>query len=335
MMNMSLYGQRIVVTGGAGFIGSHLVDALVQAGARVTVYDNFTSGFEANLAKVEGDVEVVRGDILDAEALNRVVSGADAIAHQAAQLEIIKCIETPVEDLRSNAEGTLNVLEAARRNDVGRVVWASSACVYGQAQTVPESETHPRVPNWPYGISKLAAEQYARLYHDYYGFDTVGLRYSIVYGPREWYGRVMTAYLRRALDGEPPVIWGGTQQRDFVYVEDVVRMNVACLAAKTPLGNQVFNVSTGRGTSIRELAELVSQTFGLSAPIVEDIAEGEVSNLVAGRMRLPAELQRMVLDPTAAREAVGWSPSKELPAGMLAEMDWLRANSDRWSVMHY
>ncbi|MGH2914916.1 MAG: NAD-dependent epimerase/dehydratase family protein [Solirubrobacteraceae bacterium] len=332
---MSLSGQRIVVTGGAGFIGSHLVEALVRAGARVAVYDNFSSGFEDNIADVAHDVEVVRGDILDPEALNRVVRGADAIAHQAAQLEIMKCIETPVEDLRSNAEGTLNVLEAARRNDVRRVVWASSACVYGQAQTVPEAETHPRAPNWPYGISKLAAEHYARLYYDYYGFDTVGLRYSIVYGPREWYGRVMTAYLRRALDGGSPVIWGGTQQRDFVYVEDVVRMNVACLAAETSLRNQVFNVSTGRATSIRELAEMVSRTFGLGEPIVEDIAEGEVSNLVAGRMRLPAELQRMVLDPGAAREVVGWRPTTELPAGMMAEMEWLRANADRWSVMHY
>ncbi len=332
---MPLAGQRILVTGGAGFIGSHIVDALVREGARVTVLDNFSSGFEENLAGVRDDVEVIRGDILDADALMQAARGMDTIVHQAAQLEIVKCIETPVEDLRSNAEGTLNVLEAARHNNVGRVVWASSACVYGQAETVPESEQHPRVPNWPYGISKLAAEHYARLYHDYYGFDTVGLRYSIVYGPREWYGRVMTAYLRRALDGDPPVIWGGTQQRDFVYVDDVVNMNVACLAAAEGLGNRVFNVSTGRGTSIRELAELVADTFELGEPVVEDVAEGETSQLVAGRMRLPAELKQMVLDPSAARDALGWAPTTELPAGMRAEMDWLRENVDRWSVMHY
>jgi UDP-glucose 4-epimerase len=331
---MRLAGSRILVTGGAGFVGSHVVDQLVRAGARVTVFDDLSSGHEANLEGVRDDVELVRGSILDADALRTAGRGADAICHQAAQLEIIRCIEEPLEDLRSNAEGTLNVLEAARKLEIGRVVYASSACVYGQAQHTPESEDHPTEPNWPYGVSKLAAEHYARLYGDYYGIETAGLRYSIVYGPREWYGRVMTAFLRRGLDGEAPVVWGGHQVRDFVYVGDVAAGNLACLQAEE-LPHRVYNLSTGRGTTVRELADTVAAMMDLGGPIYEDVAEGQASELVDGRVRLPAELATMVLDPRRAAEDLGWAARTDLRTGMEREVAWLRDHRDRWTVMHY
>lgn len=328
-------GQRVLVTGGAGFIGSHITDALVRAGARVRVLDDLSSGFRENLADVAGDVELVEGSILDEDTVTAAVRGVDAICHQAAQLEIIRCIEEPLEDLRSNAEGTLRVLEAARVCGVRRVVWASSACVYGQAQAELQPESHPTSPNWPYGVSKLAAEHYARLYHELHGVSTTALRYSIVYGPREWYGRVLTAFLRRALDGQPPVIWGGRQQRDFVHVSDVVAANLALLADQRFEGSRVFNVSTGRGTRIRDLAALVCEAFELAPPIFEDVAEGEASELVDGRVRLPAELAHMVLDPAALHQAIGWQAKIALPDGLLSETAWLREHADRWSVMHY
>jgi len=331
---VNLNGKRILVTGGAGFIGSHIVDDLLRRGAEVRVYDNFSSGFRENLRHVERDIEIIEGDVLDLDSLERACEGCDAISHQAAQLEIIKCIETPIEDLRVNAEGTLNVLECARRLDIGKVVYASSACVYGQAKQVPQPEEHPLRPNWPYGVSKLAAEHYARLSWEYYGIRTIGLRYSIVYGPREWFGRVLTVFLERALDGEPPVLWGGHQQRDFVYVEDIARLHTACLE-EDGTGAEVFNGSTGIGTSIRELAELVCERFDLPDPIEEAIAEGEESTLVSGRMRLPAELQRMILDSTKAHSRFGWTPETRLPDGLEREMEWLRDHRERWVEMHY
>jgi len=331
---MNLKHSKILVTGGAGFIGSHIVEDLVRAGASVHVFDNFSSGRIENLEKVRNEIEVIEGDILDMKALLQAVSDMDAISHQAAQLEIIRCIETPIQDLRSNTEGTLNVLEAAKQLDIQKVVYASSACVYGQANYVPEDEMHPTLPNWPYGVSKLAAEQYARLYNEYYGIGTIGLRYSIVYGPREWFGRVLTVFLKRALDGEPPVVWGGGQERDFIYVDDVVRFHRLCLE-KDGLGSQVFNVSTGIGVNIRKLAEMVCDLFNLGKPVLEDVREGEQSEIIEGRVRLPAELKQMILDPGKASEYFGWHPNIRLSDGIQKEYEWLQDNSNHWTEMHY
>ena len=331
---MEIAKLKVLVTGGAGFIGSHIVEDLVRHGAAVRVYDNLSSGCEANLDPVRRDVEIVRGDILDVRELRRAATGMDVVCHQAAQLEIIRCIEAPVEDLRSNTQGTLNVLEAAKLCGIRKVVFASSACVYGQAQYTPQDEAHRTLPNWPYGISKLASEHYARLYHDSYGIETIGLRYSIVYGPREWYGRVLTAFLKRALEKKPPVVWGGHQQRDFVYVTDVARVNRLCIE-HDGLAHQILNVSTAVPTSVVELATLVCGLFGLDEPIFEDVPEGEPSPLMEGRIRLPAELQMMVLDNRRAMELLDWVPAVALRDGIRTEMQWLMDNADRWVVMHY
>lgn len=331
-MNMS--NSKFLVTGGAGFIGSHIVDDLLNSGAKVRVFDNFSSGHMDNINHIKDEIEIIEGDILNLELLINAASGVNAISHHAAQLEIMKCIDNPVEDLRSNAIGTLNVLEVARRFDIPKVVFASSACVYGQARYIPQDEAHPTEPNWPYGVSKLTAENYARLYSDYYGIETIGLRYSIVYGAREWYGRVLSAFLRRALDTKPPVVWGGEQERDFIYVSDVVRFHRHCLERDTS-ESTIYNVSTGNSTSIKQLAELVCQTFDLPEPIYERIKEGERSKLVEGRIRLPAELKQMVLDNKKAMQEMDWEPQVHLDEGIILEMDWLELNPGRWSVMQY
>jgi UDP-glucose 4-epimerase len=330
-----LDGLRILLTGGAGFIGSHIARDLVAAGAHVRVYDDFSSGHRDNLRDVESQVEIVEADILDADALLRAAEDVDVISHQAAQLEIIRCIENPGADLRSNAQGSLNVLEAARRARVPRVVYASSACVYGQAAYVPQDEHHPTAPNWPYGVSKLAAEHYARLYADYYGVRTIGLRYSIVYGPHEWFGRVLTVFLKRAFERQPPVVWGGSQRRDFVFVQDVVELHRRCLVDDS-LSCELFNVSTGVGTSIRELACLICRQFDLREPVYEETAPGEPSALVTDRIRLPAELETMVLSPAKAGRRLGWTPKVPLADGLRAEADWLsQGGLDGWRTMHY
>ncbi|MBV8117541.1 MAG: NAD-dependent epimerase/dehydratase family protein [Candidatus Eremiobacteraeota bacterium] len=329
--------KSILVTGGAGFIGSHVVEDLLANGHRVTVFDNFSSGTPENLAAVRDDVEIVRGDVLDRDAVVAAARGKDVISHQAAQLEITKCMEDPIGDLRTNLIGTLNVLEAARRAGVERMINASSACIYGQAVTRPSDEdAHPHNPNWSYGVSKLAAEKYAQVFSNDYGFPVFSLRYGIVYGPREWYGRVLTIFLKRALDGRPPVVFGdGEQIRDFVFVDDVIGVHRACVETAL-VGAHSFNAGTGVATSIAELADIVCEVTGIdAAPVREHVAPGERSALVDGRMRLPAELSVMQLSPEKTERVLGVRPATVLRDGLAREWTWLREHPQRWDEMHY
>lgn len=331
---MNLDGKTVVVTGGAGFIGSHIVDQLIRLGARVHVFDNMSSGYQENL--LHPQVEFTSGDVLDRAGLVEAVTGADLICHQAAQLEITKALDDPVGDLRVNTEGTLNVLEAARQLQIERVVFASSACVYGQARERPQAESHPTEPNWAYGVSKLAAEQYGRLYAEEFGIAVTALRYSIVYGPREWYGRVLPIFLKRAMNSEAPVVFGdGTQERDFVFVTDVARLNIHCLEDDRQ-GFRVYNASSGVATSIAQLAGIVSETFKTPDVMFEDVKPGERSTLVEqGRMRLPSELEVMHLSPEKAAEDFGWRAEVPLHVGVVEEFAWCRDNPGRWQTLSY
>jgi UDP-glucose 4-epimerase len=334
---VKIAGANVLVLGGAGFIGSHLVEDLVRAGARVTVFDDFSSGLEENLAAVRDGVDVLRGSILDREALARAMRGRDAVSHQAAQLEITKCIDDPLSDLETNLVGTINVLVAARDAGVKKIVNASSACVYGQNETGGPSDeiAGPTDPNWSYGASKLAAEKYAQVFAADYGLDVTSFRYGIVYGEREWYGRVLTIFLKRALAGKPPVVFGrGDQLRDFTYVGDVVAAHRRALE-RDGEGAISLNVGTARATSIRELAEEVCALTGGGEPLFEDVAPGETSSLVDGRLRLPAELQRMQLDNARIAATLGVRPETTLREGLAREWAWLQEHAARWTVMHY
>jgi UDP-glucose 4-epimerase len=229
------------------------------------------------------------------------------------------------------------VLDAARKAGVQRFINASSACIYGQAVNPPSREDDsPHDPNWSYGASKLAAEKYAQVFSHDYGFPAFSLRYGIVYGPREWYGRVLTIFLRRALSGNAPVIFGkGEQLRDFVYVGDVVRVHRACIETGLA-GAHSFNAATGIATSIAALAEIVAEETGTGLePLHEEIAPGQRSELVDGRLRLPSELEVMQLSPEKTERLLGVRPSTPLREGIRNEWTWLRENADRWSVMHY
>lgn len=324
--------MRVFITGGAGFIGSHIVEQLVKDGHRVTVYDDLSSGKRHHLAAVSGDVELVEGDILNYDALARAMRGAELVSHQAAQLEILACNDNPAHDLQVNTIGALNVLRAAVENGAGKVVQASSACVYGQAVQIPENEdTHPTQPNWAYGVSKLASEKYGAIFQDRYGLPVVSLRYGITYGPREWYGRVLTIFLKRALQGEPPVVFGaGDQVRDFISVEDVRRLHHLCLFNSAADGT-VLNAGTGVGTTVRELAELVVSVAGLKqAPLTEAVEPGEHSRLMPFRVRLPQEMGQMVLDPAKAGKLLDWTPQVPLAEGIREEWEWLRSHPGAW-----
>jgi UDP-glucose 4-epimerase len=181
----------------------------------------------------------------------------DIVSHHAAELEVFTGIDNTKRDLRINIEGTVNVLNAALKNGVKKVLYASSGGVYGQAQYLPESENHPLMPHWPYGVSKLAGEKYCVQYYLLYGLPTVSLCYGIVYGPREWYGRVLTLFIKRVLEGKSPIIFGdGNQRRDYVYIDDVVNANILCLKSENVDG-KIFNVGGGNTYSIKNVADIV------------------------------------------------------------------------------
>lgn len=331
-----LKGKKVLVTGGAGFIGSQIVERLLKEGASVRVLDNFRTGLHENLSKVINDIELINGSILDHDDLAKACKGIDLISHQAAQLEITRAIDDPVEDLVTNTVGTLNVFKAAVDAGVERVVFASSAGVYGQAVSTPQNEdTHPTEPNWAYGVSKLATEKYATIFQNTHGLKTVALRYGIVYGPREWYGRVLTIFLKRALENQPLIVFGeGEQIRDFVNVKDVVDMNILCLEDNNST-NQIFNVATAQGTTISELAELVRKVTGKKIEVIhEEVKEGESSKYY-DRIRLPQELKELVQSYEKASKLVGWKPTVNLEDGIREEFEWLKENASQWQKMNY
>jgi nucleoside-diphosphate-sugar epimerase len=324
--------KKIFVTGGAGFIGSHIVESLVKKNYDVTVYDDFSSGHKEYLKEVINDIRIIDGDILDYEKLKFSMRGFDFVSHHAAQLEIVLCLRNPVEDLKTNTIGTINVLQASVENKIKKVMNASSACVYGQARSIPEKESdHPTNPNWAYGVSKLASEKYCEVYRQTYGLQIVNLRYAIIYGPREWYGRVLTMFVKRVLEDRPPVIFGdGNQIRDFTYVGDAVEIHNRALENENANG-KVYNVSTGLGTTIKDLAYKVIELSGKKLePVFEEVREGDYSSHIPHRVRLPMELRQMVLDNQKASLDLGWRPQTPLSIGLRYEYEWLQDNLGMW-----
>jgi len=273
-------GNNVLVTGGAGFIGSHLVDALVQANS-VTVLDNRSSG---KLANIHPRAEFVEGDIRDRETVRSAMEDVDAVFHQAGMVSVEQSVAEPVESQSVNVDGTVTVLDCARQQDV-RVVAASSAAVYGHPDTVPVPETAKLTPTSPYGIDKLALDHYTRRFAGVYDLPTVVLRYFNVYGPRQSasdYSGVITTFLQQARHGEPLTVHGdGSQTRDFVHVSDVVRANL--LAATTEHTGEAFNVGTGTGTSVDELSHLVREFVASDAGVTRvDSRDGDIDRSRAG-----------------------------------------------------
>jgi nucleoside-diphosphate-sugar epimerase len=259
-----------LVTGGAGFIGSHLVERLLNAGGRVRVLDNFSTGGLANLpfAAGAGDrLEVVDGDIRDLALLERLSRGVDVVFHQAALRSVPRSIEEPLAANENNVTGTLNVFESARRTGVRRVVYASSSSVYGDRPDLPKREDQALAPISPYAVSKAASEQYAAVWSRLYGVPTVGLRYFNVFGPRQdpasEYAAVIPRFILWALEGAPLEVHGdGTQSRDFTYVDNVVDANLAAARAPALRGGEVFNIGCGDRISLLAIIERLEAIVG-------------------------------------------------------------------------
>ncbi|HDO42130.1 MAG TPA: NAD-dependent epimerase/dehydratase family protein [Candidatus Bathyarchaeota archaeon] len=335
---MDTEGKKVMVTGGAGFIGSHLVEEYLKNDAeKIIVYDDFSSGTMENLIHIKDNrLKIVKGSILDESLLNRVVRSEriDIIDHQAAELEIYSGIRDAKRDAEINIFGTINVLNSAIKNNVKKVLFASSGAVYGRAETAPQSETCLPRPHWPYGVSKLSAERYCLQYNELYGLNVTAFRYSIVYGPREWFGRVLTMFIKRIfLENKPPIVFGdGTQTRDYVYVKDLVKAHMLAIRSDKSFG-QVFNISSGKGIKIRDLASLLLEISGKNFDIIfDDPKEGEASQYQPERIRLPGELKTFVLDNGKARSILGWKPKTELRDGLIEEINWILENPSRWRV---
>ncbi len=332
---MKMKNKRIMVTGGAGFIGSHIVDSLLEKCEEVIVYDNFSTGTMENLRHVKEspNLKIVKGDILDRDKLKKYMENVDVVSHHAAELEVFTGITDMNQDLRINVEGTLNVLSAAINSRAGKFIYASSSGVYGQAKYTPEDENHPLDPHWPYGVSKLAGEKYCTMAWNLYRFPTVSLRYAIVYGSREWYGRVLTMFIKRCLEGKSPVIFGdGEQTRDFVYVSDVAKAHNLAIRKKNANG-KVFNIGSGVPTSINELAKtIINQINPGIKPVYDNPKEGEGSKYQPERKRLIGELKDLLLDISYAKKILGFRPRTSLDAGIKNEVEWAKINRGRWNV---
>ncbi len=295
--------MRVLVTGGAGFIGSHIVEGLLQAGHEAIVLDDLSHGKRENLPPGTPLYEV---DVRDGAAVEAVLDKVhpQVILHQAAQVSVPYSVAYPAEDGAVNVLGTLNLLEGAQRHRVEKFVFASSVAVYGPPQYLPCDEYHPTVPLSPYGMSKWAAESYIRLFHRLYGLRYTILRYGNVYGPRqdaEGEAGVIAIFVSRMLAGEPTVIDGdGEQTRDFLYVGDVARANLLALEGGD---GETLNLGTGRATSILELWRLLRRLTGYA---------GEE------RHGLPrtGDIRHMVLDAARAREVLGWEAETTLEEGL-------------------
>jgi UDP-glucose 4-epimerase len=304
-----------LVTGGAGFIGSHIVRALLAEGKKVRVLDNFSTGKWENLDDLDGKIEVLEGDLQDPARVVEAVKGVDIIYHQAALVSVALSMEDPEACYEINVHGTIGLMDAAREAGVQKMVLASSAAVYGESEVFPLTEAVTSPPLSPYAASKLVNEVYARLYTDIFNFPVVALRYFNVYGPRQApdsdYAAAIPIFIRLLLNGKAPMIFGdGNQVRDFVFVEDIVRANLA--AAASPEANgKVLNICTGQETKIIDLLET----------LIPMIAPGTAPKYAPPRA---GDIYKSIGDPSLARQTMAYFAQTSLADGLDRTVAWMR-----------
>jgi UDP-glucose 4-epimerase len=314
---MSFACESALVTGGAGFIGSHLVEALVAGGCRVTVLDDLSSGHASNLEPVAGRITFMRGSICDRRMVEKAAAGCEVVFHLAAVVSVPKTVDDPLGSAAVNEAGSLNVLEAARGAQARRLVFAGSSAVYGDDPTLPKREDLPPNPLTPYAVQKLVVEYYLRVYQSLYGLETVGLRLFNVFGPRQDpsspYSGVISIFMNKALTREAPVIYGdGRQSRDFVFVEDVVQALIAAAKSSSAPG-KVFNVGTGKSLTISGLWELIAALSGSGdKPVNQPPRPGDIPHSLSA------------IDSAAAD--LGFVPRVSLERGLGLTLDWYRGS---------
>ncbi|MEI8257179.1 MAG: SDR family oxidoreductase [Deltaproteobacteria bacterium] len=307
--------MRVLVTGGAGFIGGHLVDALVAEGADVRVLDNFSTGRRSNIEHNLAKIELLEGDVRDVETCAKAVDGIELIFHEAAVPSVARSVEDPVTSNEVNVGGTVKLLDAARKAGVKRVVYAASSSAYGETEVLPKVETMTPAPVSPYAISKLAAELYMTTFGRLYGIKTCSLRYFNVFGPRQdpksHYAAVIPKFVTSLLGGTAPVIYGdGEQTRDFCFIENVVSANL--LAAKADVNGEVVNIACGERVSLRQLVQFVNTELGTD--ILPEHAEAR-----------RGDIRHSLADIRAAQKLLGYQVKYDLRAGLRKTIDYYRA----------
>ncbi len=307
--------SNVLVTGGAGFIGSHLVTKLVERGDNVRVLDNLSTGFERNFQLVANDVEFVQGDVADEHVVAKAMQGIELVFHQAALASVPLSLEKPLEVNRVCVNGTLNVLDQATKAGVRRVVYAASSSAYGDRPCSAKRESDlPQVLS-PYAAAKLAGELYCQAFYHSFGLETVGLRYFNVFGPRQDpaspYSAVIPLFVTAILRGEAPTIYGdGGQSRDFIFVENVVQGNL--LAGEVPAAaRRVFNMGEGRQTSLLQLLQALSELLGAEVQPAFEAAR-------------PGDVRESMADISAARNVLGFEPAVGLQQGLKQTIEYYR-----------
>ncbi|MFC2020376.1 SDR family oxidoreductase [Chloroflexota bacterium] len=300
-----LKGKNILVTGGAGFVGAHIVDRLSLEN-KVFVLDNLFTGLLTNLEKSKDRITFIEGDTRDKGLVKDVVAEVEYVFHLAAQVGNIRSLKDPYFDMDVNIGGMLNMLEACRNSNIKRLVYSSSGAIFGEAKYLPIDEEHPLNPESPYAVSKLAAEKYAFAFCKVYGVPTASVRYFNIYGPRQdtsEYANAVSIFLGRTREGKPLTIFGdGEQTRDFIFVNDVVTANLLAATHPAALG-EIFNIATGQATSINQVAEIIRRVSGRESEIIyADSRAGEVRHSKAN------------IDK--ARKLLGFSPQTELEEGL-------------------
>lgn len=303
-----------LVTGGAGFIGSHITQRLVAMGERVRVLDNFSFGKQENLRGLEDKVEVIFGDLLDQGVVQKAMEGVEVVFHQAALRSVPFSVENPALVNRVNVEGTVNVLVAARDAGVKRVVYASSSSVYGNGLVLPKSEQQIPSPISPYAVSKLTGEYYCKVFTELYGVETVSLRYFNVYGPRQdpnsQYAAVIPRFIRWAFRGEPMEVHGdGLQSRDFTYIDNVVAANLRAAHSREGIGG-VFNVGQGKAHTLLDLVDLLQEILGIELRLLH----------TAGR---PGDVRDTLADIFQAERCLAYRPQVSFEEGIARSVEYL------------
>jgi nucleoside-diphosphate-sugar epimerase len=306
-----------LVTGGAGFIGSHLTEELVRRGHRVRVVDNLVTGKRQNIEHIPG-VEFVEGDLAEQTVCQRAVQGIEYVLHQAAIPSVPRSVKDPIASNRANIDGSINILVAARDAGVKRLVYAGSSSVYGNTPTLPKREDMPPNPLSPYALQKLVSEQYCQMFTRLYGFETVTIRYFNVFGPRQDpgspYSGVISLFATALLEGRQPTIYGdGEQTRDFTYVANVVDGVLRACEAPRAAGESI-NVATGGRISLNGLLQAMNRGAGTNlAAVYKDERAGDVKDSQA--------------DITKAKNLLGYTPIVSLEEGLVKTLDWCRASS--------
>jgi nucleoside-diphosphate-sugar epimerase len=310
--------MKALVTGGAGFIGSHIASRLIGDGHEVRVLDNFSTGARSNLAAFDGSFELIEGDIQSYERAHNAVQGCEVIFHQAALPSVPRSIQDPLTSNAANVVGTLNLLLASRDSGVRRVVFASSSSIYGADRTLPKREDRAPLPISPYAVAKLASEGYCRSFSEVYGLETVALRYFNVFGPRQdplsQYAAVIPRFITALLEEKPPVVFGdGEQSRDFTYVDNVVDANLRA-ASVDGVSGETFNIACGERITLNRLLDQIRGIVG---------SEVEASYLEPRQ----GDLKHSLADISLARERLGYEPLVNFNEGLLRTVETLRAGA--------